>query len=76
MKKWGVFCNYCGGQWNVWEWLWVLKFILSPRMMRYVQCPYCGRVSQYRLVAHIFHDVIDSEEMDQHQKLAQVWRRG
>ncbi len=76
MKRYSVLCNYCGGRWNVWEWLWVLKLILSPRMRRYVRCPICGKVSQYRLVMHSFHDVISSDEGEQNKKLAQVWRRG
>lgn len=76
MKCYSVLCNYCGGKWNVWEWLWVLKMILSPGMRRYVRCPICGKVSQYRLVMHSFHDIINSEEMDHNKCLENVWRKG
>ena len=70
-----VLCNYCGGRFKVWRWLWILKFIVLGDC-RYVVCPYCNRVSMYRFHSHSPHDVVGSDEGEQHKKLEEVWKNG
>ena len=75
MKRHEVLCNYCGRRFKVWEKLWLLKFIIFGEK-RYVQCPYCQKTSQYHLVWHSPHDIINSDEREQHKQLEERWGKG
>lgn len=83
MRKYKVQCRWCGHEWKVWEWLWILKFYIFGEFkhnklcpVRYVQCPHCKKTSQYILAWHSPPDILNSNEREQHKRLEETWRRG
>lgn len=75
LRKHYILCNYCRRRFSVWQFWWVLKFLLFGET-RYVLCPYCNHVSQYHLQLNTVHKVVGSKEKKQHEKLNQIWGNG
>ena len=63
-------CEYCGG------WFKARLILFLFKRKRMVTCPYCNRVSQYRFTPHITHEVVGSNEREQHERLEEVWKNG
>ena len=66
-------CQYCGTDYNVNQFLLYLRLIIHDEY--YHTCPYCHRRSRYRLISHIVHDVVGSDELEDNKMIREECKR-
>ena len=64
-------CNYCGNSFKVTT-LFLIQLLFMKKVYR--TCPFCHKVSCYRLIYHIVHDTLDMREKEVNQLLRGEFR--
>ena len=73
MNRYDLRCGYCGTSYHVnYVWLMIRLVVFGDY---YHKCPYCHRVSRYRLISHIVHDVVDSDELEYNKNVRMEVKR-
>ena len=62
MNRYDLRCGYCGTSYSTNYVLLMIRLVVFGDV--YHKCPHCHRVSRYRLISHIVHDVVDSKELE------------
>lgn len=73
IKKYNLRCGYCGTDHYVNRFLLYLRLLVFDEY--YHKCPYCHKISRYRLISHIVHDVVESKELEWNKNVRKEVKR-
>ena len=73
MKRYDLRCGYCGTSYHVNYVLLMIRLVIRGDV--YHKCPHCHRVSRYRLISHIVHDVVGSTELESNKMIREECKR-
>ena len=73
MRIYDLRCGYCGTSYHVNYVLLMIRLVIRGEL--YHKCPHCHRVSRYRLISHIVHDVVESKELEYNKLIKKEVKR-
>lgn len=73
MKQYDLRCGYCGTNYSTNYIVLMLRLVVLGEV--YHKCPYCHKISRYRLVSHIVHDVVESKELEYNKGIREEVKR-